>query len=69
MRHWLMLIIVLPLAACAVVEREPVSAPGLVIEPTVGIYSKSEIDAINAEAECKRMARNLVQIARCGTRR
>jgi hypothetical protein len=66
MHHWLILATVLPLAACAVPLREPAS---LVIEPTIGIYSKSEIDAINAEAECKRLARNLLQVARCNNRR
>ena len=29
-------------------------------------YSAAEIDAINAEAECRRIARNLLQVARCG---
>jgi hypothetical protein len=32
-------------------------------------YSRSEVDAINVETQCKLMARNLVQIARCGVRR
>ena len=63
----LMGMLALPLGGCWVytqhVER------GLTIEPTIGIYSKSEVDAINAEAECKRIARNLVQVARCSNRR
>jgi hypothetical protein len=29
-----------------------------VVEP---VYSKADIDALNAEAECKRLARHLVQ--------
>ena len=57
----------LPLGGCWIYER-PVER-SLTIEPTIGIYSKSEVDAINAEAECKRLARNLVQIARCSNRR
>jgi len=46
----------LPLGGCWIYER-PVER-SLTIEPT-----------INAEAECKRLARNLVQIARCSNRR
>ena len=57
----------LPLGGCWV-YTQPLERP-LTIEPTIGIYSKSEVDAINAEAECKRLARNLVQVARCSNRR
>jgi hypothetical protein len=32
-------------------------------------YTRAEVDAINAEIECRQLARNLVQIARCGVRR
>jgi len=32
-------------------------------------YSRADVDALNAEAECKRLARNLVQVARCSNRR
>jgi hypothetical protein len=63
MRLILLGMLVLPVGGCWVYERP------LTVEPTVGIYSKSEVDAINAEAECKRLARNLVQIARCNNRR
>ena len=63
MRTILLGMLVLPIGGCWVYERP------LTIEPTIGIYSKSEIDAINAEAECKRLARNLVQISRCDVRR
>jgi hypothetical protein len=31
-------------------------------------YSKSEVDALNARSECRLLARNLVQIARCDGR-
>lgn len=30
------------------------------------VYTAPEIDAINAENECRRLARNLLQSARCG---
>jgi len=68
MRLILLGMLVLPIGGCWVYER-PLYERQLTVEPTVGIYSKSEVDAINAEAECKRMARNLVQIARCEVRR
>ena len=32
-------------------------------------YSRSQVDAINAEQQCKALARNLVQINRCEVRR
>jgi hypothetical protein len=32
-------------------------------------YDRAEIDAINAEAECRRLARNTLQAGRCGVRR
>jgi len=38
-----------PLGGCWIYERP------LVIEP---VYSKSDIDALNAEAECKRLAQS-----------
>lgn len=30
-------------------------------------YSRSDVDAITAQAQCKALARTLVQIARCDT--
>ena len=33
------------------------------------VYSRSDINAINAEAACKAQARNLLQVARCEPRR
>ena len=68
MRLILLGMLVLPVGGCWVYER-PLYERSMTIEPTVGIYSKSEVDAINAEAECKRLARNLVQVARCHNRR
>ena len=32
-------------------------------------YTRSQVDFINAEAQCKALARNLVQLARCDVRR
>jgi len=32
-------------------------------------YTRAEVDAINAGAQCRALARNLVQIARCDVRR
>ena len=32
-------------------------------------YDRAEIDAINAEAECRRLARSTLQAQRCGIRR
>jgi hypothetical protein len=31
-------------------------------------YSRSEVDALNARSECRLLARNLVQVARCDGR-
>ena len=31
-------------------------------------YSRAEVDALNARSECRLLARNLVQIARCDGR-
>jgi hypothetical protein len=33
------------------------------------IYTRAEVDAINAEIACRNMARSLLQIERCGVRR
>lgn len=32
-------------------------------------YDRAEIDAINAEAECRRLARSQLEVQRCGVRR
>ena len=57
MRVLVMGMLVLSLGGCLVTDRETL------------VYSRSEVDAINAEAACKLLARNLVQISRCETRR
>jgi hypothetical protein len=33
------------------------------------IYTRAEIDAINAEVSCRRLARNMLEAQRCGVRR
>ena len=45
------------LSGCLVTDRETL------------VYTRSDVDAINAEAQCKLLARNLVQVSRCETRR
>ena len=57
MRVLVMGILVLSLGGCLVTDRESL------------VYTRSEVDAINAEAQCKQLARNLVQVSRCETRR
>ena len=57
MRVLVMGMLVLSLGGCLVTDRETL------------VYTRSDVDAINAEAQCKLLARNLVQIARCETRR
>lgn len=51
------LLLTMLLGGCAY-DRYPLDEP----------YSRQEVDAINAETQCKLMARNLVQISRCEIR-
>jgi hypothetical protein len=46
----------LTLSGCVITDREAL------------YYTRSDVDAINARSECRLMARNLVQIARCDGR-
>ena len=57
------LAIVLPLliGGCTITDKIDV--------PALDVYTRSDIDAITAQAACKQMARTLVQIARCGDNR
>lgn len=32
-------------------------------------YTRADVDAINATSQCKQLARTMVQVARCETRR
>jgi len=61
MRYLLLGMLALPLGGC-LTDREAVYLQQQ-------YYSRADIDAINAEAACKRLARDLVQIARCSNRR
>ena len=59
-------LLALLLAGCAVrVPLVSINDP----PPPPDTYTRAEADAINATASCKLMARSLVQIARCETRR
>ena len=46
----------LTLSGCIVTDREAL------------YYTRADIDALNARSECRLLARNLVQIARCDGR-
>jgi hypothetical protein len=46
------------LSGCIVTDREAAM-----------FYTRADVDAITAEMQCKQLARNLVQISRCETRR
>jgi hypothetical protein len=48
-------LLALVLSGCVVTDREAL------------YYTRSDIDAITVSIECKALARNLVQIARCDT--
>lgn len=50
------MLLALPLAGC--VTADPVR-----------VYTRAEVDAINAEVACKALARSLLQVARCEVRR
>ncbi len=45
--------LVLSLGGCLATTREEL------------VYSRAEIDAINARSECRLLARNLLQVTRC----
>jgi len=47
--------------------REPIRQPATIVIPET--YTKSEVDAINAEVMCRTNARTTLQAARCGIRR
>ena len=61
MKYILLITLALTLSGC-LTDRE-------VLYLQTQHYSRADIDAINAEAECKRLARTLVQIHRCSNRR
>jgi hypothetical protein len=57
--------LVLLLGGCALFEREPVSTPTPTVVFKPEIYTRPEIDAINAEAQCMALAKTMVQVRRC----
>ena len=46
----------LSLSGCVITDRETL------------YYTRADVDALNARSECRLLARNLVQIARCDGR-
>ena len=40
----------------------------LVVRPP-NVYSRADVDAINAETQCRALARSMLQAQRCGVRR
>jgi hypothetical protein len=57
------------LSGCASVSGGLFGRGDEVITRPPPYYDRAEIDAINAEAECRRLARTMVQAQRCGVRR
>jgi|KBSMisStaDraftv2_1062788.scaffolds.fasta_scaffold01071_7 hypothetical protein len=47
--------------------REPLRQPAAIAVPES--YTKSEVDAINAETVCRLQSRNVLEASRCGIRR
>ena len=60
---WWILLLALPLAGCLTLE-DRVALDAVALRG----YSRAEVDALNARSECRLLARNLVQIARCDGR-
>jgi hypothetical protein len=56
MRTIVLGMLALSLSGCVITDREAL------------FYTRADIDAINARSECRMLARNLVQIARCDGR-
>jgi isopentenyl phosphate kinase len=56
MRVLVMGMLVLTLGGCVITDREQF------------YYTRADVDALNARSECRLLARNLVQIARCDGR-
>ena len=56
MRFILLGMLALTLSGCVVTDREQL------------YYTRADVDALNARSECRLLARNLVQIARCDGR-
>jgi hypothetical protein len=62
-----MLGILVILGGCQLVDRDMyVRELGIVQS---NYYTRADVDALNATSQCKLLARNLVQVARCDVRR
>jgi hypothetical protein len=57
----LLLGMLLALGGCTITDRASLDRDAL-------YYTRADVDAINARASCRLLARTLVQIARCETR-
>jgi hypothetical protein len=60
---WKAVLLVLPLMGCVTSADRDFDLAML------SYYTRSDIDAINATAQCKALARTLVQVSRCDVRR
>jgi hypothetical protein len=47
----------------------PVLPDAVVVVRPPELYTRPEVDAINAEASCRSLARNMLEAQRCGIRR
>ena len=56
MKYALLGMLALTLSGCVITDREQL------------YYTRADVDALNARSECRLLARNLVQIARCDGR-
>ena len=56
MKYALLGMLALTLSGCVITDREQL------------YYTRADVDAIQARSECRLLARNLVQIARCDGR-
>ena len=56
MKYALLGMLALTLSGCVIIDREQF------------YYTRADVDAIQARSECRLLARNLVQIARCDGR-
>ena len=46
----------------------PENAEVVIVKPPE-IYTRADVDAINAELQCRQIARTMLQASRCGIRR
>jgi len=47
----------------------PEAATDVVVVKPPDIYTRADVDAINAELQCRQIARTMLQASRCGIRR